>query len=60
MSANADKIRVSPWLEREIYERMHERSRLTNATHQEIIEIALQFYLDNVKISVTRSTRVGL
>ena len=60
MSANSDKIRVSPWLDRKVYERMHERSRLTNATHQEIIEIAIQFYLDNVKISVSRSTRVAL
>lgn len=58
MSANADKIRISPWIEQETYRRMHERSVVTNATHQEIIEIALQFYLDNVKVTVTKSMRV--
>lgn len=60
MSANADKIRITPWIERALYEQMHERSRLTNATHQEIVEIALQFYLENVKISVTRKARAIL
>ena len=57
MSANAEKIRVSPWIERDTYEKMHERARLTNATHQEIIEIALQFYLTNVKVTVSRTIK---
>lgn len=52
MARNSAKIRMTAWVKNGVYSRVHERHLLTGATHQEIIEKALEFYLDHVAVII--------